>query len=860
LSSGIPVTGYLVKRYDAPTLTLQTILTACMGTVTTTTCTESGVPTGQWVYSVTPVFATNWRGAESLKSNPVMTDSTPPVNALSISLGTGGAFASGGTVFYRGVAAGSFTLTNALTDSGSGPASSSTATLSGTSTGWTHSASTVATPTGGPYTSNPFGWTAGTVSGPTELVTGRDVAGNTASSTLSYANDSLSPSPGSITYLDGPQPGRSVTVTFSAGIDAGSGIATRQLQRASAALTAGVCGTFTGFSNAGPDTPTSPYVDSLVANKTCYQYRYVVTDRVGNQDIATSPNVSKVDFAGAQVSLGTAATYSVLAGTGVVSTGLTTVSGDLGVSPSNSIVGFPPGVVSGTVHAGDGPAAVAQEDLVLSYNDAAGRTPNGSFAGDVNGRTFKAGVWHTASAFALTGNLTLDGQGDPNAVFIFQVDAALNTAAASTITLINGAQASHVFWQVVGAAATGALSSFSGTIMAAGAITLGAGTLLVGRALSYGTVTMADNTVRFAIGPPPAVTITGGASAVTKTATPTVTGTTDAGTGAIVTVTVAGQTLFATTQTDNSWSVSPTTLPGGSHTVAASVRNPAGDAGSATQMLTVALNPAPVVLDTAATYSVLAGTGVVNTGLTVLSGDLGESPGSSVVGFPPGVVQGATHVADPTAAMAQANLVAAYTDAASRTPTGSFAGDVGGRTFTDGVWQTTAAFALTGTLTLDGEGDPNAVFIFQIDAALNTAAGSTITLINGAQASHVFWQVVGAAGTGALSSFSGTIMAAGAITLGAGTALNGRALSYGTVTMAGNAVQSDSTPPSSAISSAVVTGGATLNPHPLDGDHTGRWSLPTEVVSDHDVAGNVATTTLTYTNDSTAPATSTGTS
>ncbi|AMT81062.1 antifreeze protein [Arthrobacter alpinus] len=109
--------------------------------------------------------------------------------------------------------------------------------------------------------------------------------------------------------------------------------------------------------------------------------------------------------------------------------------------------------MTGETHSSDLNAAQAKSDLLSAYNDAAGRVPTApDFAGDQNGKTFTPGIYHTAAAFTLTGTLTLDGQGDPNAVFIFQVDAALNTAAGSTITLVNGAQAPNVFWQVLGAA------------------------------------------------------------------------------------------------------------------------------------------------------------------------------------------------------------------------------------------------------------------------------------------------------------------------------------------------------------------------------------------------------------------------
>ncbi|MGZ4588521.1 MAG: LamG-like jellyroll fold domain-containing protein, partial [Mycobacteriaceae bacterium] len=294
LSNGNPVAGYIVKRYDLATLTLQTILSACTGTVTATGCTENSVPTGQWVYSVTPVFATNWRGVESLKSTTVTTDATPPVNAISAAVLTGNAAKSSNTIFYRGVAAGSFTLTNAVSDAGTGPASSTTAALSGTPTGWTHSPSTVSTPPGGPYVSNPFSWTASATSAPTEVVTGRDVAGNTATTTLSFINDSTAPTPGTVTYPNGTTTSTSLSVSFTTGTDGGSGIGTRLLQRASATLTGSTCGSFGAFATLTNGTnPTSPLLDT-VSRGTCYTYQYVVSDNVGNQNTTTSASVVQV--------------------------------------------------------------------------------------------------------------------------------------------------------------------------------------------------------------------------------------------------------------------------------------------------------------------------------------------------------------------------------------------------------------------------------------------------------------------------------------------------------------------------------------------------------------------------------------
>ena len=192
--------------------------------------------------------------------------------------------------------------------------------------------------------------------------------------------------------------------------------------------------------------------------------------------------------------LGTAKTFSVLGGTGVTNSGVTTLSGDLGVSPGGAIAGVPI-TVGGTTHNGDAVATQATTDFTAAYNDAAGRTPTAIFGGDQNAITFYAGVYQTNAAFALTGTMTLDGQGDPSSVFIFQVNAALNTAAGSTVALTNGAQASRVFWQVTGALGTGASSTFVGTVLAVGAVTIGASATVVGRLMSDGLVTLSSNSV-----------------------------------------------------------------------------------------------------------------------------------------------------------------------------------------------------------------------------------------------------------------------------------------------------------------------------------------------------------------------------
>ena len=206
---------------------------------------------------------------------------------------------------------------------------------------------------------------------------------------------------------------------------------------------------------------------------------------------AAAPQAQQV-LTVAPVGLGTAGAYAVL-GTTVTNGGATVLNGYLG--SSSPIAGPELPTVNGQTHVGDSSDVQAQTDLGLAYDAARGLTHTATFSGDQNGLTLLPGVYYAGAAIAVTGTMTLNGVGDPNAVFVFQVEAALNTGASSAIVLTNGAKASNVFWQVLGAANTGAGSSFAGTIMASGAITLGAGASVYGRALSLAAITLAANTV-----------------------------------------------------------------------------------------------------------------------------------------------------------------------------------------------------------------------------------------------------------------------------------------------------------------------------------------------------------------------------
>src|ERR1700721_4546270 len=144
---------------------------------------------------------------------------------------------------------------------------------------------------------------------------------------------------------------------------------------------------------------------------------------------------------------------------------------------------------------------------------------------------------------------------------------------------------------------------------------------------------------------------------------------------------------------------------------------------------------APVGLGTAGSFAVLAGTTVTNTGPSTISGDLGVSPGTAVTGFPPGTVSNGTiHSADGVAAGAQSDLTTAYNDAAGRSPTASVPAFIGaGQTLAPGVYKASSSLEVGGSLTLDGGGDPNGVFIFQAPSTLITDSASSVILTNGAQ-------------------------------------------------------------------------------------------------------------------------------
>lgn len=197
-------------------------------------------------------------------------------------------------------------------------------------------------------------------------------------------------------------------------------------------------------------------------------------------------------------SLGAAAGFAVLGGSTVTNTGPSLVVGALGVSPGSAITGFPPGIVLGPIHAGDPVAAQAQSDAAVAYNNLAGQACGTNLTGqDLGGLTLTTGTYCFNTSAQLTGTLTLDAQGNPNAVFIFQIGSTLTTASNSSVVMINGGIAcNNVYFQVGSSATLGTNTSFQGNILALTSITINAGASFNGRVLAQnGAVTLDTNNV-----------------------------------------------------------------------------------------------------------------------------------------------------------------------------------------------------------------------------------------------------------------------------------------------------------------------------------------------------------------------------
>ncbi|MET7460681.1 DUF4082 domain-containing protein [Nonomuraea sp. NPDC005501] len=270
------------------------------------------------------------------------------------------------------------------------------------------------------------------------------------------------------------------------------------------------------------------------------------------------------------VSIGTADSYGVLAGSSVTNSNQTTVAGDLGVSPGSTVSGFPPGTVTGSVHAGDSAAAQARSDAVAAYNELAGRSPDATIATQLGGTTRSPGVYNsTSGTFALSGTLTLDAQNDPDAVFVFQA-SSLTTANVSNIDLAGGAQADNVFWQISGSTTLGTQSTFRGDVLGQGSVTVSSGAAVYGRVFSLNNTVALQGTTS---GPATRVTVPDdpkSTTSVSSSLNPSRTGdsvtftATVRGVGVMSSIVPVGQVVFKDYDTvigsDTNSSLAPATL------------------------------------------------------------------------------------------------------------------------------------------------------------------------------------------------------------------------------------------------------------------------------------------------------------
>jgi hypothetical protein len=233
-------------------------------------------------------------------------------------------------------------------------------------------------------------------------------------------------------------------------------------------------------------TPT----DNLTANTT-----YTATVTTGVADLAGNALASNyvwsfttgVTTGQDSIDLGSANAFAILAGATVSSTGPSIVNGDLGVSPGSAVVGFPPAILNGLMFTGVGSlAGQAKLDLTVAFNDAAGRSVGPvSLPGNLSGLTLYPGLYTNSTSVMLSvGNVTLDAQGDENAVFIFQMGSTLTTGSSTQVILSGGAKAGNIYWQVGTSATLGTTSIFKGNILASASITLATGATLEGRALT----------------------------------------------------------------------------------------------------------------------------------------------------------------------------------------------------------------------------------------------------------------------------------------------------------------------------------------------------------------------------------------
>jgi hypothetical protein len=553
----------------------------------------------------------------------------------------------------------------------------------------------------------------------------------------------------------------------------------------------------------------------------------LVTGAMGRPLLAIGSSPTPTPTATANASTGPlnfqdACSFAVLGAAGLTNSGNTAITGDVGTYSDPSETGFGTVSVTGTNHGGDPIAAAAQGYVNTAFNDGMGRTDTGTLAPELGGTTVTAGTYNSSTTvFTITGAVTLDGGGDPNAVFIFQAGGTLTTAANSAVLLIGNAQAKNVFWVVGSSATLGGGADLQGSVVASASISLGTGATVTGRLMALtGQVTMLGNTITNNFGCPvlsPTPSSTPASGTQTVSASPT-----DAGTATptpvVGTATASPTEAGTATPTPAGTATSSPTAGGSATTTPTPSTTPTNGP--------YAVSPAPVPLNGADGYAILAGSGITNTGNSSASGYLGSYPTASETGLGSMAMSCGDHGSDSFTQTAKNDLLTAYNLAAGAATTAMVGTELGGSTLPTGVYATAAGtLGLTGILTLDAGGNTNAVFIFKAASTLTTAVGSSVVLINGAQAKNVFWAIGSSATLGGNTAFVGTILAFQSITLVTGASIDGRLLAVnGAVTMDTVAIN---TAPVAASPCVVVgtptptpNGSLTASPSPTPGTAT----------------------------------------
>jgi hypothetical protein len=425
--------------------------------------------------------------------------------------------------------------------------------------------------------------------------------------------------------------------------------------------------------------------------------------------------------------------YAVHAGTTITFAdggvlGKTEISGDLGVSPGTSITGvnegfmqFTSGEVASTADAADFAAGVA---AAL----AAALATSGTTILEMSGQTYGPGTYTGAADISISGvdtYVTLDGEDEENAVFLFQAGVAMTTAAGTYFNLINGAKAENVLFALGSAATLGANSVLEGSLIVGTSVTVGIGAEVNGCIIAKAAVTYEGS---------------------------------------------GGTTADSALTFDDSGTVLE-------HCV--EVAAPTDCLGTANNLCQ--------------DYAVHAGTTITFadgvSGKTMISGDLGVSPGTSITGVNEGYMQFTSGEVASTADAADFAAGVAAALAAALATSGTTILEMSGQTYGPGTYTGAADISISGVdtyVTLDGEDEENAVFLFQAGVAMTTAAGTYFNLINGAKAENVLFALGSAATLGANSVLEGSLIVGTSVTVGIGAEVNGCIIAKAAVTYEGS--------------------------------------------------------------------------